>query len=45
MAAGRMQLDVTDDGRVAVLRMQCSENRFTLGFVRDLDSALDEVER
>ena len=44
MAAGS-EIDITDDGRIAVLRMQCRDNRFTLEFINNLNSALDEVER
>ena len=37
--------EFAENGRVAVIRMQCADNRINPEFISDFNNALDEVER
>lgn len=41
----RVVAQFTENGRVAVVLMQCADNRVNPEFIRDFNNALDEVER
>ena len=41
----RVVAQFTENGRVAVVRMQSADNRVNPEFIRDFNNALDEVER
>ena len=38
-------VDVTFDRNIAVMTMNCGQNRFNYSFINKLNKALDEVER
>lgn len=45
MAARRVITELVQNGRIAVLRMQCGDNRIHPEFLREFHNALDEVEK
>lgn len=41
----RVRVEFSDDKSVAILRMQCGDNRVVPDFLRDFNNALDLVEK